>query len=1088
MKRGHLFGCLTGLLCWVGMLTMNVFADEAVQTDETEFVPAAIWTDADHVPGNDFEIGRAIDGKRETHAALLDTTRHGGLKTTLPPNGDFPITATVVLDLGSERSVCGVRFFTPRSWKALGVRELAVFTCGDPQGKTNVRTILERDELLPMNYGLSVVSTWKPVTTRYLGLAVKNAYQIRDQRQGLSATNVYNVCFSEIRCLTRPPEDPVRANPPEQAFPEDRLFRDWCCQDHGLNVDDCFTSAAGSEIEVKMIEKVLSELEESTKDDSLRGELETLVAANAPGGDQRWKNLYLKACRQRRLARMRDLFDEEIQIVYVKHHVFGGTEGLNNNAAITDRQYRGSTPESKAGSALCLLSFQKDGAVKHEILVDNPDGIIRDPDVSYDANTVVFSMRDSYQDDYHLYRMDLKSRKITQITFTPENDGRKYPCCEIEPCFTPDGGLLFISSRNMQIDDCWPEQNGMIYSCDFNGNNLRRLTYDELDVNYPQMMNDGRVLFTRWEYSDRNAYFLHPLFTMNIDGTMQTEYCGNNSMFPSSYLQSRAIPDSDKVVSIISGHHVPNKGKLALIDRSLGTQDGKCIEFVAGSSPDGTPGRKRSWIEVDNLRNQPTVDRFGQTGPQYQNPFALDEEHYLVGFCPEGWASQSGPYNPPFGVYWMTADGERELLAFDWKVSSTQPVALLEREKPVVKPSQVRLDEKYGTYIVQDIYYGPGLEGIPRGTVKKIRVIALEYRAAWIGTGANAGEIDAGYVQTPISLNNGSWDVKHVLGEVDVKPDGSAAFHVPARTPVYFQLIDKDGYCVQTMRSWSTLQPGEVFACLGCHEDKLNAGETLQSTMTAEALREPTKLPRPFAGKTHRYIEKLETAEALDSLEIYAGLSVPAVSVEPDEPVAGFSYRQEIQPIWDKHCVSCHSGKSGADAEPSPSPTLTAEPVKLDISDPKVLKPWYYERVKREYYEGIVTPLCVDWKRAFTRSYVELTNYGFLEGSRWIQWLEVRSRPQMLPPYHTGSCKSPLMNYLQPSHYNVQVSEDEKRTVACWIDLLIPFCGSYPEANTWSGAEREIYRYYLEKRRFYAEQEFDWVRKEKRAAAENEAK
>ena len=144
----------------------------------------------------------------------------------------------------------------------------------------------------------------------------------------------------------------------------------------------------------------------------------------------------------------------------------------------------------------------------------------------------------------------------------------------------------------------------------------------------------------------------------------------------------------------------------------------------------------------------------------------------------------------------MTATGERELLAFDWSISCGQPIPFVPREAPRVKSTGIDPGANYGTFVVQDIYTGPGLRGIERGTVKKLRVVALEYRATKVGKGSNAGEIDWGLVQTPVSFNNGTWDVKHVLGEVDVEEDGSVAFKVPARTPVYFQLLDDKGYCV----------------------------------------------------------------------------------------------------------------------------------------------------------------------------------------------------------------------------------------------------------------------------------------------------
>ncbi|MDO5553741.1 MAG: hypothetical protein Q4G68_08265 [Planctomycetia bacterium] len=1063
---------------WVGTVVLLFFLGLLVPDAACaeEYSPKSVWTDAEVLSNGDkpFNLEHLTDHDLATCTVLLDTSRTGTRAETTPTNADHPITARIVLDLGESRAIAGVRFYAGPEWKVLGIRNASIFTCDDPQGKQNVQWIRKNEEFFPMNYNLPVVSSWPTVQTRYLGIDVNDSWQIRDQRQGLAPERMFNVVLAELTCLSEPPADPIQKNPDELACPEDRLFRDWLYQDHGFDTGLCFASASGCDLESALLTRVLAELPENEETQNLQEKRKELIESQTPGVNPAWKELYCRACLARRNARLATLFDEESQVIYVKHHVLGGTEGHSTNVNVTDRQYHGFTPEERAGSQLCRLSFGPNGQVRHEVLLEKPDGVIRDPNLSYDAKQLVFSMRESLQENFHLYTMDLEKKTVEQITFSPEKDGKEVPCADIEPCYTPEGNIIFTSTRNSQINDCWPEQNSNIFTCGPDGSTIRRLTYDELDVGYPQMMHDGRVLYTRWEYSDRNAYFMHPLFTMNTDGTMQTEYCGNNSLFPASYIQARAIPGSNKVIAIISGHHVPLKGKLALVDRTLGTQDGKGIEFVAGSAPDGTPGRKRSWFQT-TAYNDSSVDYFGQTGPQFQNPCALDEDQYLVAYCPEGWGTQSGPYNPPFGVYWMDADGRRELLAFDWWITCTQPILVAERDLPASKPSQVKLDEKYGTFLIQDVYYGPGLAGIPQGTAKKIRVVALEYRAAWVGTGVNAGEADAGYVQTPISLNNGSWDVKHVLGEADIEEDGSAAFLVPARVPVYFQILDEHGYCIQTMRSWSTLQPGETFACIGCHEDKLETAEMVQSRPAPLALKKPPQPLAPFAGQKHPLIERLETEEALDSIENYAGMNAPVWADDPNAPVAGFSYNQRIQPIWDRHCVSCHSGSLDPVA---PAPDLSGRVIPLDINDPKILRPFYYERVKAEYYNGVTTPLCVDWKRSFTSSYTTLTNYGQVNGSKWVEWLECRSRPQMLPPYHTGSSKSLIMKYLEPDHYNVQVTENEKRLIACWIDLLIPFCGSYTEANTWTDKEKNDYRYYLEKRRFFLQEELKGIRQQ----------
>ncbi|MDO5554110.1 MAG: hypothetical protein Q4G68_10150 [Planctomycetia bacterium] len=1037
-----------------------------------EYIPVAGYTQTDIQGGNhgDYVLEKMFDGRLDTLACLRDDTRDGDQDKGDPAGGSVPVTASFVLDLGDVKKTEGIRFVSRNIWETRGVKNVSVFACDDKKGQENVRPLVENEEILPTNYSYSACLLWPTVESRYYLVQVNDAYgtysNCRDwplprRSSGPFPRSHYNVQIAEVRLLATADSatGSVRRNEDGVAYPQWRLEQDWMYQDCGTDFSKYFISDESSEQETRLIDKVVAELEGETAT-TLREEQAALLSANRPGCDAAWKELYFKACRARREARLAFLLEETNQIIYVKHCVFGGGAGLTGMPQVTDEQFLDTPPEIRGGSQLCMISFDNNGNCRHEVLIDKPKGIIRDINLSFDASSILFSMRDSFDDDYHLYTMNLTDRSVRQITFTPEAQGRKFGCADIEPCYTPDGHILFASTRHVQINDCWPNANTNIFTCDSDGKNIRRLGYDELDVNFPQILNDGRVLFTRWEYSDRNAFFLHPLMTMNPDGTMQTEFCGNNSMYPASYIQAKAIPDSTKILAIISGHHTCHKGKLALVDRSLGTQNGDNIEHVAGASPDGTPGRKKSTITTTGFHDN-SIDYFGQDGAQYRNPCPLDEENYLVSYCPEGYPNgYDGPFLPPLGLYFMTADGQRELLAFDWYISTGSSVAVREREIPPVKPRQANPNENFGTFIVQDVYVGPGLKDIPRGVVKKLRVVGIEYRCGWMGKGSNAGEVVQGLVQTPISFNNGSWDVKHVLGEVNVELDGSCKFEVPARTPVYFQLLDENGYCVQTMRSWATLQGGETFACLGCHEDKLDVGQMQERHLTSIAASKPAQKLLPFAGKNHPLMLRLQKESCLDSIENYWGINAPPADTNPNATVDGFSYTQEIQPILDQHCVECHAGQVvSTDNGKTSSLALTGEYVPV---------------------EAMKTSADDDHKRSFTQSYLALTNNGFAANNPYIQWIEVRSRSEILPPYHTGSAKSPLMKYLEPEHYGVQVSDSEKRTVACWIDLLVPFCGSYTQANRWTEAEKQDYLNCIEKRRFFAEQERQEVLKSRK--------
>ena len=242
------------------------------------------------------------------------------------------------------------------------------------------------------------------------------------------------------------------------------------------------------------------------------------------------------------------------------------------------------------------------------------------------------------------------------------------------------------------------------------------------------------------------------------------------------------------------------------------------------------------------------IDGYGQVGELWQYPYPLNEEECLVTYAPLGWDQpERRRGDAGFGIYWMDLQGHRELLVSDSTLPCCQPVPLAARPRPFTRSNRVVYSQENGTFFLQDIYAGRGLAGIARGTVKKLRLVALDYRAAGIGNNGNAGPGGGALVSTPISIGNGAWDVKTVLGEVKVHEDGSALFIVPARTPVYFQAVDARGCVVQTMRSWSTLQPGEYFGCVGCHEHKNNAPPTASYGFSL-AMKAGLQAPEPFYG------------------------------------------------------------------------------------------------------------------------------------------------------------------------------------------------------------------------------------------------
>lgn len=682
---------------------------------------------------------------------------------------------------------------------------------------------------------------------------------------------------------------------------------------------------------------------------------------------------YINACVKRREARLARFSKETPEVVFTKFRVFrpsffAYTEGLSD--ARNERCYL-------PGTELARLKMDGIWASETSILKDS-SGVIRDPEVHFDGRDLLFSWKKSLEeDDYHIYEMDLASGKMKQLT-----SGLGF--ADIEGIYLPNDDILFNSTRCGTSVDCWYTEVSNLYTCNREGNYMRRLGFDQVHTVAPALLSDGRVVYTRWDYNDRGQVFTQPLFQMNPDGTGQAEYYGLNSWFPTTATHPRQIPGTRKIMATVTGHHSPQHGKLAIIDPEAGRDENQGVMFVA---PMRQPKAER-------------IDSYGQYGEQFQYPEPLNEKEFLVSYSPTGYDAPQPMY---FGIYWMTTDGERELLIADNENSCNQPRLLAKRERPFERATTVDYNQPNGVYYMQNVYAGNGLEGIEPGTVKQLRVVELEFRSAGVGMAFNEGKGGGSHASSPVGVGNAAWDIKKVHGTVDVYEDGSAFFEVPARMPLYFQALDSNGYVVQTMRSWSTLQPGEVQSCVGCHEHKNSVPLTNHATSIA--------MNKGIQGITPSAIY----------------------------PIIGFSFQEQIQPILDNHCVSCHDGSKQ-------KMSLTGD---LKVID---------QQTKRKYSEAYLN---------LTHARKTTEGNDSWQGNAEhpeVNWVSAMSEPTLLKPYSAGAATSNLVTRLKKGHGNTKITPEEIDKIALWIDLLVPFVGDYKEANNWSVDELKFYDYYQSKR------------------------
>lgn len=572
-----------------------------------------------------------------------------------------------------------------------------------------------------------------------------------------------------------------------------------------------------------------------------------------------------------------DLMDTASSFVVVYHKQLGGshyayTEGLAEESQGDNTHSTGEGNESvfNPGSRMTLITLTKDGdkVIKSEkTLVNSLGGVLRDPCVSSDGTKVVFSWKKDAKDDYHLYEYTFATEETTQLTF---GSG----VADIEPIYTGSGTIVFSSTRDIQTVDCWKTPVSNLYMCNADGTGITRLGFDQVHTTYPTMTSDGRILYTRWDYNDRNQMYVQALFQMFQDGTNQTETFGNNANNPTTLLHTREIPgETGKYISIVSGHHISQAGKLAIIDTNEGRNDSEALTYVW---PDAATKQIEASKDLD-------AQHF-QEGRVFKYPYAINENEFLVATA----ASYAG-VDTAYDIELINTKGDSVTIAEGSTRFPASQIAPIANTAIFNRASLVNYSKNEGTYYVANVYEGEAMANVKAGTAKYLRVVGLEFRSSAIGATVASGTGSADPF-SPIATGNGSWDVKKVLGIVDICEDGSALFTAPANIPLYFQILNEDGDMIQTMRSWSTLQPGEYFSCVGCHLDK-NMAPTASSTVT-QAMKQGVQQLRKE--------DWMSVSDEYDDFDPYSG------------DLVGFDYLNVIQPILDANCITCHSDSAAA--------------------------------------------------------------------------------------------------------------------------------------------------------------------------------
>jgi hypothetical protein len=491
------------------------------------------------------------------------------------------------------------------------------------------------------------------------------------------------------------------------------------------------------------------------------------------------------------------------------------------------------------GRLLVQKGLSPDGKLTQLLPAAPLHGTFWRPDLSYDATKVLVSYKPHNEKTFHLYEIGVDGTGFRQLTGGIFDD--------LDPVYLPDQkNILFTTTRGYLYVRCMPPTNAMVTArMALNtkpGDKTIYITSRNGEPEYtPSVLADGRVIYTRWEYTDKPLWRAQALWTMNQDTTNVQTFWGNQSVWPDLLKDARSIPGSSRIMFTGSAHHNWFSGSIGIIDPTKG------LNFPHGLTK---VTQEVEWPESGNGPTDPKENDTYHTSGKYSayySPYPLSEKDFLVSAKREG----------KFVLLLMDTDGNREIInEGHFNIWDAKPVR--KRPIPLLQPDLVKWPawdnrDKPGTGV---IYSNNVYENAPpelKDKAKYLRIWSIEHKTYtyWnkrptISTGPE------------ISINQ-SDGVKKIIGTVPIEPDGSVNFNAPSGIALHFQLLDKDQRALQTMKSFTGVQPGETRACFGCHEQKMNAP---RSNKIGQAMkRTPSSItPAPWEDITVGYERYVQTA------------------------------------------------------------------------------------------------------------------------------------------------------------------------------------------------------------------------------------
>ena len=692
------------------------------------------------------------------------------------------------------------------------------------------------------------------------------------------------------------------------------------------------------------------------------------------------------------------------EIVFVKRKPYSSNHYYTdiNNGTSPDRFLPGN------GIYIYNLRTRTERAVVTAADLPGGRGFIGKISLSFDAKKVLFDFRQEPDSGFRIWEVNVDGTGLRQVLLPPADEAEKvarwrpsWHTDDIHPCYLPDGDIIFSSTRCEHTVLCGGSASLVapnLHRMTADGTQIQQLTRSPVSEFCPVVLDDGRIMYHRWEYIDKGARVAKTVWTMNPDGSKPQELYGLADDDTTIYMYPQPLPGSSRRFVCVGTCHYPQGGCLGailLVDFGKGFRERGPDPDEAGFVP-GDVGNAVTNITPHVFVERRTEagwhfltkdgkyvhDKNGQSGHLYTHPYPVSDREFLVSYK----ANPADHYKDvanAYALYLIDVDGHHRLVHADTELSCWHPTPLVCRQvPPAVQPSRQShyVAGNQAVCCLTNIYQG--MNGVELGEVKWLRI--NEALPRYWSTGRRWSP----------SLSSSAWKAalwpRVQWGVVPVEKDGSAHFVVPANRSIFFQALDEDFREIQRERTYVNYAPGEVRSCSGCHGQRNRTASARDSALPLALQRAPS-VPQP---------------QPCDRIE----------NGGDGRPGQVIHYPTDIQPIFDAKCVSCHG-----ESDPAGDLRLTGEITQFYNTS--------YEELARKQLAG---PIIAEFR-------------SFLWGDQG------NDNGAYLPPRHLGCSTSPMIEMLTGSSHPKNAKDDHSKmltemelmVLSRWVDTNYQFYGSY---------------------------------------------